>query len=224
MTGRIRASLIAAGLGVAALASSPAWADLELQVSDDGGAYQSCGSCTDSTNKSVSWNGGNFADFVITALGANGVGLFGSTGELLDLAELETASMSAGTLSIQLTETNLTAGTVATFLSSFTGTLTSISATRSFYFNVDNAAFGKETLIGSTSVGGIITFLNTEGLSGKFSLTEEVDITATAQGGSLSTDDNVTLVPEPVTLSLFGSGLLALGAMSRRRRKPVTPA
>jgi hypothetical protein len=216
--------ILAASLGVAALLSSPARANLELQVSDDGGTFNSCSTCNDSSNTTVAWDGGNLNnDFIITAIGALGVGAFFGDGELIDLSNLETSSLAAGTLTVELTETNLSAGTVATFLSKFTGTLTNISVTRTFYLNTDNLAFGTEFTLGTTTMAEAMNVV-THSLSGQFSLTEVVQIVATGPGGSLSTDDNVFLVPEPVSLSIFGSGLLALGALSRRRRKPAKSA
>lgn len=218
-----RMPMLAASLGIAALVSSPARANLELQVSDDGGAFQTCTTCNDATNTAVSWNGGNFSDFLITAIGANGVGAFFGSGELIDLSNLETSSLSSGSLTVELTETNLTAGTVATFLSKFTGSLTNITVTRTFYLNTDNLAFGQEFVLGTTTMAQAMNIV-THALSGNFSLTEVVQIVSTTRGGSLSTDDNVFLVPEPVSLSLFGSGLLALGAFGWRRRKPAKSA
>jgi hypothetical protein len=62
------------------------------------------------------------------------------------------------------------------------------------------------------------SFLNTiKNITGPFSLTEDFQISA-ANGGKLSSDDDVSEVPEPMSLSLLGAGLISLGAIRRRRK------
>ncbi len=71
-----------------------------------------------------------------------------------------------------------------------------------------------------------MTSTNFAGTGGtKYSVIETIQIDPSGSGGNMSTDDFLSYnVPEPVSLSLFGSGLLALGALSRRRRKAAKPA
>jgi hypothetical protein len=86
-------------------------------------------------------------------------------------------------------------------------------------FNLTLTSFGQSFFVSPTPFYGIENFGgNTETITGA-SLTESFVATATGGGLELFV---ATPVPEPVSLALFGAGLLGLGMISRR--KAATPS
>lgn len=217
---RFRTSILAAALGFLALASSPARADLEITINGVGGLTL-CPTCYSTSDTNASFVG-VIGNFDITNLSIAGYQDFFGNGLLMDNANLDIASTGSGSLTILLSQNNLTGGQIIKFLTQFSAPiLVGVTATRSFFLDAGNVLNAETTALGSTSSGGFQSFLNTVDLRmhAHYSLTEEIDVTANASGGTLSSDDQVSMVPEPVSLSLFGSGLLGLGVLSRRRRK-----
>ncbi len=223
------------------MASSPAQADLLIWVGTNGGA--NCGTAYACSGGGASGNtvliagehyvnGSNNWIWSLTLSG----NLNNPPQDLFNINNLNETG--TGSLTLFATETDLNYGTAVKFLSTFdTLQATTVDETRTLFIDTTNNGLTSVMLGCVSNAGAIgcqadgspkITDINKiiSGLSGPFSITEEITVCAkvkktcaTGAKGFLQSEDELFVVPEPMTLSLFGSGLLALGAMSRRRRK-----
>ncbi len=200
----------AAAFGFAALVSTQANANLIIS------ANGTTVSNTDTSNMTASF-AGSVGGFNINNLFVAGAAAFGGNGLLLDVTSLDISTSGAGNLTLLFTETNLTGMSPSVFNTEFSAaTFKNISATRSVFLDTTNQGLST-TLLSMTSGANSITSSTPQILSGPYSLTEEIDLTALSVGATLSADDQVT-VPEPATLGLFGVGLVVIGVSLRRRR------
>jgi hypothetical protein len=226
---RFRTSILAAALGFAALASSPAWAGLYISCTGASQCNTMSGYIAEDTTDNVGTGFlgmlGNF-DF-------NALSIVGEAGSrLVDNNSQDVNSVGSGSLTVYLSETNLTGNQIIQMFGNFGTTVANgINETRAFWIDPNNNINAETTFLGCTSnslgcsgTNGTATFSSLQDLSlhAHYSLTEEIDLSATAPNGTFSADDYLS-VPEPLSLSLFGSGLLALGAF-HRRRKAAKPA
>lgn len=132
---------------------------------------------------------------------------------------LDVNSSGAGTLVISVTETGLTT-VVPGFLSGFTSNTLPLGWTVSeaTYVDAGNTAYATTTPLSAQtfSVIGATTAIAAGISTGPFSETEVFTVTATDAG---QTQDTISLMatPEPTSMALLGSGLLALGGTLRRK-------
>jgi len=138
---------------------------------------------------------------------------------------VDASNTSSGISSLQIyvTEGSLSSPTgINTFLSGLTSNLLLGgigSVTESTYIDTGNGLFTTTSLLSSqtfTGIGSVTLGATTPSLAAPYSETEVFDIQATGVG---TVQDTITIsnAPEPGTLTLFGSGLIGLAGLLRRK-------
>ena len=160
---------------------------------------------------------GSFGTFSL--VNVNGTGTFSLSLPTFGSNTLQVAG-SGGTLNVFVTDQGITSPTGLTdFLSAFTANLLPLgwTVTESTYIDTSNGLFGG-TLLNSSPTGfnSGTSSLTTSSL---YSATEKFVIAANSTLGSTNDTINLTAtaVPEPGSLVLFGSGLMSLAGLMRRK-------
>ena len=165
--------------------------------------------------------GQNYGTFTLNNVSAQGITAPGSL--FSNAIDLSTAS--ANTLTVSVTLSGVTAPlTSSNYLSSFTSNSLPAGWTvkELTYYSPTNSIFDplhpNGTLLASTLFTHIGTSTSVNSAlvgTGPYSLTEVYMITSTGSGTSNNTI-NLTAVPEPSTVVLFGMGLLGIGLVRKR--------
>jgi hypothetical protein len=151
----------------------------------------------------------------------------GSTTSLpsMDLSSQDITSTAAGTLVVKFTETNLTRPSPTThWVTQFSGNWTGGpgSAELQSFMDPSNTPFGQSVPLADltgVSTPFALSFPQTAGGGGPFSITEVLTITAQTTGETFSLDGSmVDAVPEPTSVGLVGAGVAGLGWVRRRRK------
>lgn len=201
---------LALGLGIALAGTMSAQAALIIKA--DGVTVASS-----PTNGFTGFNG-TIGSFEVNDLDLVGVNSFGGSGTLMDVGSLNVSATGAGSLVLEFIQTDLSAlAGPLSFGITFSGILDNVTVTRSFYADTTNS--GLATTLLATTTGDNASFHSAPVMiSGPYSITEVITITATGIGAMVSTDDRVR-VPEPMSLGLFGAALIGLGLVRRKTKR-----
>jgi hypothetical protein len=205
--------VVAATVAIA-LASSPAYAGLEIQLQSDGQTYTQTGA--NGSPLTVIQSIGNFSTTVNTGNA--------TTAPALDLSSVDISSSAGGTLVVTLSANGFTSPQgAATWLSQFTGNFPTGSATVTLqtYLDTTDTLLGTGTLLSTLTASSTpfsLSDLEAASTDGPFALTEVLTIT-TNGSAFMSLDGSVAdAVPEPASLTMLGSSLIGLFYTTRRKR------
>jgi hypothetical protein len=229
---------LAAGIGISISTINVAQASFVLTIDDLSTGFIDV-IVSDGQGVGFATDGGLMTTVADTALGADGaisfnsgIGSFivnvvtGVSDPLIGPGQLDLNSINvsggSGTLRIGLTDTGYL-GAVPAYTANFGGTTSTTGSSVDFDFlhGPSNAEFGGASFLNPLPVsGGAFSGSGTSGIiaNSPYSLTIYADVIHTAGGQISSFDAHLVPVPVPPAVWLFGSGLLGLVGIARRKK------
>lgn len=140
----------------------------------------------------------------------------------LSTTSIDASTSTAGTLKVYVTEQGVSTVPDVAFLSTFTSQVFNgsiASVTEAAFVDQGNGLFATTTPVGSQGFTGLGTGAAVTGVPGLTAGYSETEVFTIAASGSGNVNDTIVLnqTPEPGTLTLFGSGLLGLAGLLRRK-------
>lgn len=226
--------LTAIAVTASALAvSSPANANLVISLDDGAGnsivVGDGGGSDLNGVDGGVTWVGGLGVWSINVSTGISDPALGTKALPNLDLNSVNNSSSAAGsTMTVMITDTDFTTKMIGEVISLLLDASATTDGTIAFDLYIDdgNAEFGMTQLLASAgpfvgpgAFADSVTGFGTATDLYAITLVVTIDHNGSNTGEVTSFDAEITRVPEPTTLAIFGAGLIMLGGLVRKRKR-----